>query len=89
MEPPDVMSKETESSRLIAQINDHFIDAVGPIGELLIDDVKALWRQKGWRGPSAVRHYINALARNIDQEPMRKRFLERTSQLIFNARSKR
>lgn len=82
-------SRDTASSQLLRDINQHFIEIVGPIGEMLIDDVRIEWRRKKWQGPSALRHYINALAGNIDQAELRKRFLDQTGQLIYEARSSR
>jgi hypothetical protein len=70
---------------LLVDINRRFVRAVGPIGELLIDDARRLWRQQQWRGPAAFRHYIKNLADNIDDTPLRQRFIKDADQLLMLA----
>ncbi len=80
-----MISKTPMGRQLLATIDAQFIDIVGPIGQLLIEDAKLLWRQKQWNGPSALRNYIKALAANIDSKPDRERFIQETSQTVMDA----
>lgn len=74
----------SRAQRLLALIDREFTAVVGPIGELLIEDTRQLWRRKGWKGPSAPRHYISALAAHIDSERDREAFLSATSKVIYS-----
>lgn len=75
--------------QLIADIDQQFIDIVGPIGHLLIEDAKNLWRKKQWKGPSALRNYVKALSANIDSKTEREQFIQFTSQSAMNAAAQR
>jgi hypothetical protein len=77
----------SRSQRLLAMIDVEFKSAVGPIGEILIEDTRQIWRRKGWKGPSALRHYINALAANIDSERDRQAFMTATSKVVYSVTS--
>lgn len=77
----------SRSQRLLALIDQEFKSAVGPIGEILIEDTRQIWRRKGWKGPSALRHYINELASNIDSERDKRAFLEATSKVVYSMTS--
>lgn len=77
----------SRSQRLLALIDQEFKSAVGPIGEMLIEDTRQIWRRKGWKGPAALRHYINELASNIDSERDKRAFLEATSKVVYNMTS--
>ncbi|HKK57344.1 hypothetical protein [Marinobacter sp.] len=74
----------SRSQRLLELIDQEFKSIVGPIGELLIEDARKLGRRKGWKGPSAPRHYISALAANIDSERDREAFLDATSKVVYS-----
>ncbi len=74
---------------LLNAINHRFIDEVGPVGEVLIEDTLNMWRTKQWRGPSAFRHYIKALANNIENKILRERFLHDVERFLLAAQSKR
>lgn len=74
----------SRSQRLLELIDREFTSVVGPIGELLIEDTRKLWRRKGWKGPSAPRHYISALAANIESERDRKAFIDVTSKVVYS-----
>jgi len=74
---------------IVAKIDKLFIEQVGPFGQLLIEDAKDLWRQKGWKGPSALRHYVSALALHLDQPSAKDAFVKATNQVVMNATSVR
>jgi hypothetical protein len=73
---------------LLDAINQRFIDEVGPVGDVLIEDILNLWRREQWRGSSAFRHYIKALAVNIDNKILRERFLHDVECMLLSAQSK-
>lgn len=73
---------------LLLAINQRFIDDVGPIGDLLIDDAKRAWREQNWRGPVAFRHYIKNLASNIENNHCQQRFLDDAGQLLLHAQNR-
>ncbi len=77
------------SQQLLKKINVQFVEIVGPIGKLLIEDAIALWKQKQWKGPSALRHYVTALANNIDDSKDKEQFIKATSELAMAAVAER
>lgn len=83
------MESQKPGKALLRAINRRFIDEVGPVGDLLIEDAFNLWRSKQWRGPSAFRHYIKALAFNIENNVLRERFLRDAERFLFAAQSQR
>lgn len=82
------MESRNRGATLLAAINERFIEDVGPVGSILIDDTIQLWRSKRWHGPSAFRHYITNLAANIDNKTLKERFLHDAGRLLLNAQSK-
>jgi hypothetical protein len=74
-----------EGRKLIAAIDKQFINVVGPIGQILIEEAKSLWRQKQWSGPSALRNYVKALSSNIDTKADKESFVQQTSQIVMDA----
>jgi hypothetical protein len=81
--------KESAGSKLLASIDKEFIEIVGPIGSLIIEDTRLLWRKKGWKGPSALRHYVTELAKNIDDNSEKQNFIQAASKLAMAATSAR
>ena len=80
----------TEPGRvLLEEINQRFIDEVGPIGEVLIEDTLKLWRLNQWRGPTAFRRYLKCLAENIDNLVLRQRFIHDVERLLLTAQRNR
>lgn len=73
---------------LLYAINQRFIEEVGPIGDLLIEDAFNAWRLKQWRGPSAFRHYIRSLAGNIENLVLRDRFVRDAERFLLEAQSR-
>jgi hypothetical protein len=80
-----MISNSPTGRKPISTIDDLFVDIVGPIGQLLTEDAKNLWRQKQWQGPSALRNYIKALANNIDSVKDRERFIKESSRVVMDA----
>lgn len=80
--------KEFDSQALLAEIDQHFIDVVGPIGQLLAEDAKTLWRRKQWKGPSALRNYLKVLTAQIESKSDREQFIQITSQTIMERAAK-
>ena len=80
-----VASAQEIKSQLLSSINQQFINVVGPIGNLLIDDAKAMWQRKQWHGRAAIRHYITFLAEQIDDVSQRQKFAKDMSQLLYEA----
>lgn len=74
---------------LLAGIDSQFISVIGPIGRMIIGDVKNMWRQKQWKGPSALRSYIKALSANIENEADREKFMKQANRMVFEAESVR
>lgn len=77
----------SRSQPLLTLIDQEFKSAVGPIGDILIEDTRQIWRRKGWKGPAALRHYISELASHIDSERDKQAFLEATSKVVYNMTS--
>lgn len=73
---------------LLHAINQRFIEEVGPIGDMLIEDAFNSWRLKQWRGPSAFRHYIRSLAENIENLVLRERFVRDAERFLLEAQSR-
>lgn len=79
------MEQRRRGTILLAAINARFIEDVGPVGSILIEDTIQLWRSKRWHGPAAFRHYINHLATNIDNRTLKERFLRDAGHLLLEA----
>lgn len=67
----------------ISQLNDLFVESVGPIGRELSEDVFAQWVRDGKFGPAAIRHYVLALSEQIDIASEQKAFLQRAEKLLL------
>lgn len=80
-------AKDSAGSKLLANVDKNFIEIVGPIGSFIIEDSRLLWRQKGWKGPSALRHYVTELAKNIDDRVEKENFIQAASKLAMAATS--
>lgn len=79
------MTRPDPSQTLLNDINHRFIDEVGPIGEVLIEDTLKLWKINQWRGPTAFRRYLKCLAENIDNHVLRARFVHDVERLLLIA----
>lgn len=79
------MADQDPGQTLLEDINQRFIDEVGPIGEVLIEDTLKLWRLNQWRGPTAFRRYLKCLAENIDNLVLRQRFIHDVERLLLTA----
>lgn len=83
------MDSNKPGKALLTAINLRFIEEVGPVGDLLIEDAFNLWRRKQWRGPTAFRRYVESLAENIENQVLRERFLRDSERLLLQFQSQR
>ena len=83
------MATPNPGQTLLEGINQRFIDEVGPIGEVLIEDTLKLWQANQWKGPTAFRRYIKNLAENIDNLVLRQRFVQDVERLLLAAQRNR
>lgn len=83
------MRNQNPGQALLDDINQRFIEEVGPIGEVLIEDTLKLWQLKQWRGPTAFRRYIKCLSENIDNLVLRQRFIHDVERLLLAAQRNR
>jgi hypothetical protein len=79
------MANQNPEQMLLNDINQRFVDEVGPIGEVLIEDTLKMWRVNQWRGPTAFRRYLKCLAENIDNLVLRQRFIHDVERLLLTA----
>lgn len=83
------MAYSDAGNALLDDINQRFIEEVGPIGEVLIEDTLKLWRLNQWRGPTAFRRYLKCLSENIDNLVLRQRFIHDVERLLLTAQRNR
>lgn len=69
--------------QLVLQLNELFIEFVGPIGQELAEDVFDQWVLVGKFGPAAIRHYALALSEQIDIPADRQAFLQKCEKLLL------
>jgi len=67
----------------VLQLNELFIEIVGPIGQELSDDIFAKWILDGKFGPAAIRHYAHALGEHLEIASERQAFLQKTEKLLL------
>ncbi len=80
-----MIQRKIANRKLIATIDALFSELVGPIAQFIVEDAKATWKEKQWKGPAALRHYISLLAKNIDQGSEKMEFLKKTNELVMNS----
>lgn len=68
--------------RMMNEINQLFIELVGPIAHELISDEFYKWSQGEKVGPSALRHYVIALSLHIDNPTERARFVQLSGKVL-------
>jgi hypothetical protein len=73
------------TQNLLDEVNNQYVDLVGPIGRMLIDDAETLWVKKHWREPYALRNYVRFLAENIPADEDRQAFIKQSGQKVINA----
>lgn len=71
------------TKQLISQLNELFVEFVGPIGQELSEDVFAQWVLGGKYGPAAIRHYAQALSKQIDSMSERQVFMQKAEKLLL------
>lgn len=82
------MAAASPQAQLLEAIDKLFVESVGPFGQVIVQDTKALWKRKQWHGASAFRNYVKTLADNIDSNDERNEFIQATSRLVANAKQK-
>lgn len=68
--------------RMINEINQLFVEFVGPIAHELINDEFYKWSQGEKVGPSALRHYVIALSLHLDNPSERARFIQLSGKIF-------
>lgn len=71
------------TQQLVVQINDLFVEFVGPIGRDLAEDVFAQWILEGKSGPAAVRRYAQALSVHMESVAERMAFLQKSEKILL------
>ena len=71
------------AKQVVLQLNEIFIEFVGPIGQELSEDIFAQWVLAGKFGPAAIRHYAKALSEQIDIASDRQAFLQKSEKLLL------
>ncbi len=69
--------------QLILQLNELFVESVGPVGRDLANDVLARWASEGKFGPAAIRRYVQALSEHIENPAERSFFLQKVEKLLL------
>lgn len=80
---PEFKKIPLAARQLVSQLNDLFVEFVGPIGRDLSEDVFDSWVDGGKFGPAAIRHYALALSAHLDVEPERQAFLQKAEKLLL------
>jgi len=68
---------------LLSQLNELFVEFVGPIGRDLADDVFAAWVEDGKINAAAIRHYVRALSNYLEVASEKQAFLQRAEKLLL------
>ncbi len=68
--------------RMVVQLDQLFVEFVGPVGPELVGDVFAHWLVSGKTGPSGLLRYIESLAQHLDNPGERARFSARASEIL-------
>lgn len=68
--------------RMMTEINQLFVEFVGPIAHELINDEFYKWSQGEKVGPSALRHYAIALSLHLDNPSERTRFVQLSGKIF-------
>jgi hypothetical protein len=71
------------AKQVILQLNEMFIEIVGPIGQELAEDIFEQWVLAGKFGPAAIRHYAEALSEQLDIAADRQAFLQKAEKLLL------
>ncbi len=78
------LNKLSPATKLrVVQLNDLFVEFVGPIGWEISEDVFAQWICGEKFGPAAIRHYALALSEQLDLDSDRQSFLQKVEKLLL------
>lgn len=67
----------------VLQLNELFVEFVGPIGQELAEDVFAQWVRSEKFGPAAIRRYALALGDQLEIDSDRQAFLQKVEKLLL------
>jgi hypothetical protein len=68
--------------RMVAQLDQLFVEFAGPVAPELVGDVFAYWLSSGKTGPSGLSRYIEGLARLLDNPADQVRFTTRARDIV-------
>jgi hypothetical protein len=74
-------------TRVIEQVNHLFVEYFGGLGERLAEEVFKQWLIAGKTGPSGLRHYVNALGRQLEHAQLREGFMRRADSMLLHLQS--
>lgn len=81
---PSALNKLSPATQqLVVQLNELYIEFVGPIGQDLAEDVFAQWVLEGKSGPAAVRRYAQTLSEHMDSVAERLAYLQKAEKLLL------
>lgn len=84
MSQSDITKIPVNVRQVILQLNDLFVEYVGPVGQDLSDDVLERWLVAEKFGPSAIRQYVSMLSENLDSATERQEFLRKAEKLMLS-----
>jgi hypothetical protein len=73
-------------TRVIEQLDKVFIELSGVGGQSLVETVFQQWLKAGKTSPSGLRHYVNALATQLE-EGLRNEFSTRAERILLHLQS--
>lgn len=71
------------AKQMVLQLNDLFVEFVGPIGRDISEDIFTQWVNGGKFGPAAIRHYALTLSEQLDAASERQVFLQKAEKLLL------
>jgi len=74
-------------TRMLAQLDNLFVDFAGPVGIELAKDVYRQWLRAGKTGPSALRQYAFSLRMQLDNPTEQQAFAQRADALLEQLQS--
>jgi hypothetical protein len=74
-------------TRVIEQVDLLFIEYFGRSGERMAEEVFKHWLRAGKTSPSGLRHYVYALARQLQERHLRDNFIERAERMLLHLQS--
>jgi len=71
------------TQQLILQLNELFVEFVGPIGWDLSNDIFMRCAPEAKFGPAAIRRYVNELSDQLENVADKRTFLQRAEKLLL------